>query len=216
LKISLVKKEFVELLKTAEKKTKLKKTHPSYYVFLKHNFLTLLNDSYGISPRSVGMIEGFDYHINHNFFAPTLDEKYAMLVHAEKFTKSNLNLLSEEKLEEYLVNNLHKIEEGLVLVDRQFDIENGRLDILAKDKNGNYCIIELKIEDDTDLCWQCLYYPLAVKERFKSKPRMIVVAKELSEHILKPLKTISGVEIYTFKAKMEMNSIVDLKLQKLA
>lgn len=215
LKTASVEREFKKILSAAEKMTKVNKTHPSYLVYLKHNCLSLLNASYNIKSRSIGRIEGFLYGENHNDFALTLEEKYERLIHPSLMDGS-ISKLSEEKLEEYLAGNLHQIEEGLTLVGRQLPIDNGRLDILAKDKNGNYCIIELKVEDDTDICWQCLYYPIAVKERFHCNPRMIVVAPELSSHILKPLKTLEGVEIYMFKAKMEFDRIASLNLKKIA
>lgn len=149
LKIDLIKQEFEKILSDAKKMTKIKKSHPYYYDVLKYNSLILLDNTYDIKPNSLQRIEGFIYGADHNDYAATLEEKYARLACASGIN-THTNKLTEEKLEDYLVANLHQIEDGLTLVGRQLVINNGRLDILAKDKNNNYCIIELKVEDDTD------------------------------------------------------------------
>lgn len=52
-------------------------------------------------------------------------------------------------------------------IDRQYKVENGIIDIIAKDKNGTKCIIELKVvEDDKSLVWQSLIIHLALMSTF--------------------------------------------------
>jgi hypothetical protein len=56
----------------------------------------------------------------------------------------NVEIL-EANLENILVHDVEKIEQGLVLVGRQMDTkEVGRLDLLCEDKDGNLAVIELK------------------------------------------------------------------------
>lgn len=50
----------------------------------------------------------------------------------------------EKDLEDYLVDKLHLIEPGLVLEKRQRGTEIGTIDILAKSKEGDLVVIELK------------------------------------------------------------------------
>ena len=59
------------------------------------------------------------------------------------------------------------IEEGMQFISSQFAVDNGRLDILARDRNGTLCVIELKVNDDTDLIYQSVYYRLKIKEKFQ-------------------------------------------------
>ena len=51
----------------------------------------------------------------------------------------------EANLENILVNDIEKIENGLKLIGRQIDTkEVGRLDLLCEDKEGNMVVVELK------------------------------------------------------------------------
>jgi len=51
----------------------------------------------------------------------------------------------EANLENILVESVDKIESGLILVRRQLDTrEVGRLDLLCKDQEGNFVVVELK------------------------------------------------------------------------
>lgn len=53
--------------------------------------------------------------------------------------------LLEQNLENFIVNQLDKIEPGLKLIDRQKDLgEVGRLDLLCQNHNYNYVVIEIK------------------------------------------------------------------------
>ena len=50
----------------------------------------------------------------------------------------------EENLESLLVERLEEIEPGLTLVDRQYVTPVGRLDLLCRDRKGNFVVVELK------------------------------------------------------------------------
>jgi hypothetical protein len=52
--------------------------------------------------------------------------------------------LSENNLEMFVIENLEKVEEGLKLIQRQRSTDIGRIDLLCKDKENNYVVIELK------------------------------------------------------------------------
>ena len=54
-------------------------------------------------------------------------------------------------MEEWLVQNLHKLEDGLSLVEEQYQTEDaGRIDILAKDSQQGYVVVELKRDKASD------------------------------------------------------------------
>jgi RecB family endonuclease NucS len=81
-------------------------------------------------------------------------------------------------------------------VDNQVDIEYGRIDILAKDKNDILCIIELKVDNDCkDIVFQCAYYITQFKEETK---RMITIAPDYSYRIKNALKMLPYVETYVY------------------
>jgi len=52
--------------------------------------------------------------------------------------------LAEKNLEEIVVHQLEEIEPGLTLVKRQLGTAAGRLDLLCKDREGQYVVVELK------------------------------------------------------------------------
>ncbi|MFK4480918.1 endonuclease NucS domain-containing protein [Bacillus sp. RC206] len=80
-------------------------------------------------------------------------------------------------------------------IERQYRVENGIIDIIAKDKNGTKCIIELKmVEDDKSLVWQSAYYPSC----FNEDVRMITIAPNYSNRIYNALKNINNVEMKVF------------------
>ena len=54
-------------------------------------------------------------------------------------------------LEAWLAKNLQRLETGLTLVDRQFETEDaGRIDILARDAQQGYVVVELKRDKGSD------------------------------------------------------------------
>jgi molybdopterin-biosynthesis enzyme MoeA-like protein len=104
------------------------------------------------------------------------------------YEKQPATTYTEYELEDYLVDNLNLIEKGLKYIDRQVPVSHGIIDILARDKNDELCIIELKIEEDASrLIWQCSYYPT----QFNEPSRMITVAPGYSERIEIALKTLT-------------------------
>jgi hypothetical protein len=73
--------------------------------------------------------------------------------------------LAERNLEDFVVQQLETIEPGLHLVERQLSTPAGRLDLLCKDTNGNYVVVELKRMQGSDqVVGQILRYMGWVKE----------------------------------------------------
>ncbi|MGN4897787.1 endonuclease NucS domain-containing protein [Bacillus cereus group sp. MYBK14-3] len=101
----------------------------------------------------------------------------------------------ESLLEDILCDHIFIIEEGMRFIERQHRVENGIIDIIASDKNGTKCIIELKtVEDDKSLAWQSAYYPSC----FNEDVRMITIAPNYSNRIYNALKNINNVEMKVF------------------
>lgn len=140
-------------------------------------------------------------------------EKYLV---DEYLTKLNINSINKSKLlesdlEDYLIYHLDLIEDGMTFIDRQYSVENGKIDILAKDKNNTICIIELKIVPDcTDIIYQCVYYPT----QFKEKTRMITIAPSYNKKISKSLQSLNYVEMFRYKT-LKSNNDYKILLQKI-
>lgn len=104
--------------------------------------------------------------------------------------------LKEEELEKYLINHIGIIEKGMKFIDNQVKVDNGFIDILAKDKNNKLCIIELKIRDnDKSLIFQCAYYPT----QFEEDVRMIAITPNYTQKLINSLQSLGYVEMKTYK-----------------
>jgi len=65
----------------------------------------------------------------------------------------------ERYLEDWIVNDVTLIGEGITLVGRQVSIDDGRLDLLAVDSRDRWVVIEIKpARLDSDALAQALYY----------------------------------------------------------
>lgn len=197
------------------KKTNLKKYRKdSYYEKYEIYFsLKKLNEIFKIENiEEVDDINGFiqsENRINKELEC----ERY---LHFANFNTDNLESIQEKDLEDYLINNLDKIEEGLIYLTRQFELNEGRIDILAMDKNEKYVIIELKTAIDKTLIWQCMYYPDELKTLYNTKKvRMITISPEYPDYLLKPLKKIKNIESYRYNISLSNHKINDLKIYKI-
>lgn len=116
---------------------------------------------------------------------------------------------SESFLEDFLVDYIEIIEEDMEFIERQFKIENGVIDILAKDRNGTLCIIELKVNElDKHLVWQSAYYPTC----FQEKTRIITIAPKYNQKIYNALKNVKNVEIKAISKNEEgLLEVTDFK-----
>jgi hypothetical protein len=94
-----------------------------------------------------------------------------------RLTSTERLSLAEQNLEGFIVQQLDRIEPGLQLVSRQLSTPAGRLDLLCRDANGNYVIVELKRTQGTDhVVGQILRYMGWLMEKHpKEKIRGIVV-----------------------------------------
>ncbi|PLS19666.1 hypothetical protein CVD28_04415 [Bacillus sp. M6-12] len=211
-------KEWKSVIRHGKNKAKPYKSHSRYLSYLKWNALSLLNKRYSANPNSPAEIEDFEYPDNHHPFVRTLEEVYYADIHSVELVTTSVVSITENDLEKYLIKHLDLIEEGLRYVDRQYSIKDGRIDVLAKDKEGNFVILELKtVEDFKDIFWQSIYYPMQFKtEHHVEKVRMITIAPKYPEHILLPLQQIHGIEIIQFKPLIELGKIKSLTLSKIS
>ena len=99
----------------------------------------------------------------------------------------------EQHLQDYLVQNLDDIEEGLILFEDgensgvEYPAGGRRIDILAQDKNGDLVVIELKVSRAYDrVLGQIQRYMGWVKEFIANDTqavRGIIIASDISEDL---------------------------------
>lgn len=117
------------------------------------------------------------------------------------------SLSLEKDLKNYLAKNPSVIEAGLKLIEKgkEFDAQQaGRIDLLCKDKDGSYVVVELKKGKSGDaVVGQILRYMGWVKENFKTnKIRGIIIVYEVDEKLdlaVKLLKNLMQVKYYQVK-----------------
>lgn len=113
-----------------------------------------------------------------------------------KFDKSDKDeKVLEKDIENMLINNISLIEDGMTYIDKQVQVANGKIDILAKDNNDKTCIIEVKnVDNCKDLVFQCMYYPT----QFEDDVRMIAICPGYSNKIKTALQN-TNTEMYEFE-----------------
>jgi len=205
--INKTTKKILSIVNTyAKKQTKCLKVNQYYDYHIKYHSLIKLNEIFGI--------ENIEEVLDINGFHQS-ESRINEELKCERFMDvSNLNQsfnqIAEKDLEDYLYNNIEKIEEGLTVIGRQIEMSDGRLDILAKDKNDVFTIIELKIKEDKSIIWQCMYYPEELKKRYNvNKVRILTLMPHCPKHLFDSLSKIDMVEIYEYNivGKKKINNI---------
>ncbi|MFF2531458.1 endonuclease NucS domain-containing protein [Brevibacillus sp. NPDC058079] len=203
------------IIRYAINKAKSYKKSKEYGWYWKHHALCYLNRVYNVTTVQPNKIEGVVYPDSHDMWIRTMEQIGEAWVHVSEYQRQDTKTITEQDVEDYLFSRLNLVEEGMVYIDRQFSITDGRIDILARDKNGTYCIIELKVSDDKELVWQCLYYPTQIKKKFGvSKVRMITLAPSYSNSLLVTLEQIGYVEILSFVPKVRLGKIEELSIRE--
>jgi hypothetical protein len=108
--------------------------------------------------------------------------------------------ISEQNLQEFVAQDVTKIEPGLRLVKRELATPAGRLDLLCQDELGNYVVVELKKTKGTDqVMGQILRYMGWVAEEYpQKKVRGIVIVSKKDEALRFALKAVSNVDAKEF------------------
>lgn len=202
------------------KRTAKKYIKDNYYRYhLRYNALYMLNTIYGVNKDEITdkKVQGFIYDFIHDD-APTIYEDICeRYIHFSNLSSTNVALIDEKTLEDFMIKNLELIEDGLVYIKRQVRVDNGILDILAKDINNNYVIIELKVEEDKDIIWQVNTYFKEFKSLYHTKKvRIITLVPKYPEHIKNILHEFNFVEMFEFTPYINNRKIEDVKLKKIS
>lgn len=208
-RISTIKTEIAD--KARRKSTKYKNSEYKKEITLYFR-LTELNKMLNATSDEIPTVRGF----TQKEFALQLEESLHRYVEASDFYTKNAASINESDLRDYLYVNLSKIEDGLIPIGKEEEIEEGRVDILAVDKNRNLVVIELKIDVDKRLPWQCLYYPEAVKSHsgLYNDIRMMAICPEYPDYMLTALNKIPNITLIEYAVTSNNHKITNIKFKK--
>ena len=124
--------------------------------------------------------------------------------------------VAEADLRNVLAGNLECIEPGLRLYQAdgvtglEYQIDDGRIDILAVDKKGQHVVIELKLSRGRNKALgQILYYMGWVDEHLDNPPsRGMIVAKEIPPDLQMAAKRVTGVALYRYKLQISADRVL--------
>ena len=117
----------------------------------------------------------------------------------------------ERDLETHLLQNLVSLEVGLKPysdpgTSRQFQVESGRVDILAQDSNEDLVVIEIKtgIAKDSVLT-QLLDYMVHVRRDLASAKKVtgIILAHDFTGRLMNAVKEVPSVKLKKFKVNFQ-------------
>lgn len=115
----------------------------------------------------------------------------------------------EKDLQIYLSNRLTQIEDGLTLVSREYKTDAGFIDILCKDKNNDYVIIETKAGKAKDAALgQILGYIGALKASGVTENiRGILVASDFDSRIFYATKALANITLTKYNLSFRFDKV---------
>lgn len=124
------------------------------------------------------------------------------------------SLSMERDLHSYFACRVNEIESGLVLAENgiEYQIDAGRIDILATDARGASVVIELKAGKAKDnALGQLLGYMgcLGTKSKFQKMPiRGILAASDFDPRVIYAAKGLPTIKLIKYKLSFELQEIV--------
>lgn len=121
------------------------------------------------------------------------------------------SLSLERDLHSYLARSVHEIEAGLSLESDgvEYQLDAGRIDLLATDERGSLVVIELKAGVAKDAALgQLLGYIGCLSESHKSKAiRGILVASKFDKRVVYAAKTLTSIKLVKYKVVFQFEEI---------
>lgn len=129
---------------------------------------------------------------------------------AEEVETEAVPFRAETELRNFLCKHPDKIEKGLSLVERgvEYQTDVGRIDLLWRDENGNFVVVELKKTKASDKALgQLLRYMGWVKEKIAGgkKVRGILITHEFDENLDYALKAVPDVKVKYYAIRFELD-----------
>ena len=131
--------------------------------------------------------------------------------------KCDHGFAAEAHLRDYLALHLTDIEPGLQLYVQddgtdgiEFEIEVGRIDILAVDARGTFVVIELKVNQTPDaVCGQLMRYMGWVKRHLAGGEsiRGIIIGQTISDRIRYATADLPNVELREYELSLKLRTV---------
>lgn len=123
-----------------------------------------------------------------------------------------ISLSMERDLQNFLLSDLNQIEKGLKLYEggKEFQIDVGRIDILAQSKNSDFVVIELKAgKAKDDAIGQLLGYMGFVSEKIAKgkKVRGYIIANDFEERLKYAVKNLPDIKLKAYKVNFSFSDI---------
>ena len=123
----------------------------------------------------------------------------------------------EAHLRDFLAKNLNCIEAGLRLYQTtehsgvEFPVDDGRIDILAVDRNDRFLVVELKVSKGRNKALgQLLYYMGWVDNKLGKGPcRGLIIAKEISDALVLAVQRAPGVSLARYKLSFSIEPVTE-------
>ena len=129
--------------------------------------------------------------------------------------ESEQQFAAEADLRDFLAKNPACIEPGLRIHqtgDRpavEFQVEGGRIDLLAVDRDKRFVVIELKVgQGRNKAIGQLLYYMGWVDEHLGNGPcRGMIIAKDIPDQLLLAIQRVPGVSLHRYSLSVSVELI---------
>lgn len=126
----------------------------------------------------------------------------------------NLLVSSEDALRDFLFENPELIEPSLKAIDKEYETNIGRIDLLCKDKEDNYVVIELKKKMKSDkVLGQIQRYMGWIKEHLideDQKVRGIIIQNQVNEKLNYALKTCKTLQVKYYRFNLIISNNPEL------
>lgn len=116
----------------------------------------------------------------------------------------------EQDLERWLTKNIKQLEPDLEFIDNQYSVPPvGRVDVLAKDSQGRYVVIEIKSGMANEKAvGQLAAYVAKLKEQTSELAvRGILVAEDFNEKAYYAAKEITSIKLKRYKVNFEFEDL---------
>lgn len=148
-----------------------------------------------------------------NFLAGNVSQEIPETISDQESINQQFAL--EAHLRDFLAKNPERIESGLKLYEAngrngiEFVIDDGRIDILAIDRDNRFLVIELKLSRGRNkTIGQLLYYMGWVDKNLGNSPcRGMIIANEISDDLLIAAQRVPGVSLCRYHLSVSVEHI---------
>jgi hypothetical protein len=134
---------------------------------------------------------------------------------ADEENEGDQAFAAETDLRDFLAQNLNCIEAGLRLYQTteqsgvEFPVDNGKINILAVDRNERFIVIELKVgKGRNKAVGQLLYYMGWVDQKLGKAPcRGLIIAKEIPNDLVMAVQRAPGVSLARYKLSVSIEAV---------